>query len=159
MMSPIIDQIAEEVGESKSNVHRFIRLTELIKPLLDMVDNDSLNISPSIALSPAYEISFLTKQEQEWLLDSMECNVATPTVSQAQEMKDLSKNGKLDEDKIEEIMSREKPNQVEKLKLDFKDLKPKMPSGMPTTEWVKHIYKALDYYNRAMERQKQQGAR
>ena len=74
-------------------------------------------------------------------------------------MKDLSKNGKLDEDKIEEIMSREKPNQVEKLKLDFKDLKPKMPSGMPTTEWVKHIYKALDYYNRAMERQKQQGAR
>ena len=56
-------------------------------------------------------------------------------------------------------MSREKPNQVEKLKLDFKDLKPKMPSGMPTTEWVKHIYKALDYYNRAMERQKQQGAR
>lgn len=154
-----LEILAEEVGESKSNVHRFIRLTELIKPLLDMVDNDSLNISPSIALSPAYEISFLTKQEQEWLLDSMECNVATPTVSQAQEMKDLSKNGKLDEDKIEEIMSREKPNQVEKLKLDFKDLKPKMPSGMPTTEWVKHIYKALDYYNRAMERQKQQGAR
>ena len=154
-----LEILAEEVGESKSNVHRFIRLTELIKPLLDMVDNDSLKISPSIALSPAYEISFLTKQEQEWLLDSMECNVATPTVSQAQEMKDLSKNGKLDEDKIEEIMSREKPNQVEKLKLDFKDLKPKMPSGMPTTEWVKHIYKALDYYNRAMERQKQQGAR
>lgn len=95
-----LEILAEEVGESKSNVHRFIRLTELIKTLLDMVDNDSLNISPSIALSPAYEISFLTKQEQEWLLDSMECNVATPTVSQAQEMKDLSKNGKLDEDKI-----------------------------------------------------------
>lgn len=72
-----LEILAEEVGESKSNVHRFIRLTELIKPLLDMVDNDSLNISPSIALSPAYEISFLTKQEQEWLLNSMECNVAS----------------------------------------------------------------------------------
>lgn len=148
-----LEILAEEVGESKSNVHRFIRLTELIKPLLDMVDNED------IALSPAYELSFLTEQEQKWLLNSIECNVATPTVSQAQEMKDLSKDGKLDEDKIEEIMCREKPNQVEKLKLDFKDLQPKMPKGMPTTEWIKHIYKALDYYNRAMERQKQQGAR
>ena len=74
-------------------------------------------------------------------------------------MKDLSKKGELSEDKIEEIMCREKPNQVEKLKLDFKDLQPKMPKGMPTTEWIKHIYKALDYYNRAMERQRQQGAR
>ena len=148
-----LEILAEEVGESKSNVHRFIRLTELIKPLLDMVDNED------IALSPAYELSFLIEQEQKWLLNSIECNVATPTVSQAQEMKDLSKKGELSEDKIEEIMCREKPNQVEKLKLDFKDLQPKMPSGMPTTEWVKHIYKALDYYNRAMERQKQQGAR
>ena len=148
-----LEILAEEVGESKSNVHRFIRLTELIKPLLDMVDNED------IALSPAYELSFLTEQEQKWLLNSIECNVATPTVSQAQEMKDLSKDRKLDEDKIEEIMCREKPNQVEKLKLDFKDLQPKMPKGMPTTEWIKHIYKALDYYNRAMERQKQQGAR
>ncbi len=148
-----LEILAEEVGESKSNVHRFIRLTELIKPLLDMVDNED------IALSPAYELSFLIEQEQKWLLNSIECNVATPTVSQAQEMKDLSKKGELSEDKIEEIMCREKPNQVEKLKLDFKDLQPKMPKGMPTTEWIKHIYKALDYYNRAMERQRQQGAR
>ncbi len=148
-----VEILSDELGESTTQIKRFIRLTELVKPLLDMVDDET------IALSPAYEISFLTKQEQKWLLNSIECNVATPTVSQAQEMKDLSKKGELSEDKIEEIMCREKPNQVEKLKLDFKDLQPKMPKGMPTTEWIKHIYKALDYYNRAMERQRQQGAR
>lgn len=148
-----VEILSDELGESTTQIKRFIRLTELVKPLLEMVDDET------IALSPAYEISFLTKQEQKWLLNSIECNVATPTVSQAQEMKDLSKKGELNEDKIEEIMCREKPNQVEKLKLDFKDLQPKMPKGMPTTEWIKHIYKALDYYNRAMERQKQQGAR
>lgn len=148
-----LEILAEEVGESKSNVHRFIRLTELIKPLLDMVDSEE------IALSPGYEISFLTKEEQKWLLNSIECNVATPTVSQAQEMKDLSKNGNLDEDKIEEIMSREKCNQVEKLKLSFRDLQPKMPKGMPSTKYAEHIFKALDYYNRYLEKQKSIGAR
>ena len=148
-----LEILAEEVGESKSNVHRFIRLTELIKPLLDMVDSEE------IALSPGYEISFLTKEEQKWLLNSIECNVATPTVSQAQEMKDLSKSGNLDEDKIEEIMSREKPNQVEKLKLSFSDLQPKMPKGMPSTKYIEHIFKALDYYNRYLEKQKSIGAR
>lgn len=147
------EELAQEVGESRNQIHRFIRLTELTKPLLDMVDSEE------IAFNPAVELSYLTKQEQEWLLNSIECNVATPSLSQAQEMKRLSQSGNLDEDGIEEIMSREKPNQVEKLKLDFKDLQPKMPKGMPTTEWIKHIYKALDYYNRAMERQRQQGAR
>lgn len=148
-----LEILAEEVGESKSNVHRFIRLTELIKPLLDMVDSED------IALSPGYEISFLTKEEQKWLLNSIESNVATPTLSQAQEMKNLSKNGNLDEDKIEEIMSREKPNQVEKLKLDFKTLAPRMPKGMPSTKYTEHIFKALDFYNRYLERQKSVGAR
>ena len=148
-----VEKLSAKSPDSKSQIQRYIRLTELTDKLLDMVDNEE------IAFSPAVELSYLTEEEQKWLLNSMSCNVATPTLSQAQEMKRLSQSGKLDEDKIEEIMSREKPNQVEKLKLDFKDLQPKMPKGMPTTEWVKHIYRALDYYNRAMERQKQQGAR
>ncbi len=147
------EELAKESGESKSNVHRFIRLTELIKPLLGMVDSED------IALSPGYEISFLNKEEQKWLLNSIECNVATPTLSQAQEMKNLSKNGKLDEDKIEEIMSREKPNQVEKLKLDFKTLELKMPKGMPSTKYTEYIFKALDFYNRYLEKQKSIGER
>ena len=118
-----------------------------------MVDNEE------IAFSPAVELSYLTEEEQKWLLNSMSCNVATPTLSQAQEMKRLSQSGKLDEDKIEEIMSREKPNQVEKLKLDFKDLQPKMPKGMSITNYADHIFKALDFYNRYLEKQKQHGAR
>ncbi len=147
------EELAQEVGESRNQIHRFIRLTELTKPLLDMVDNED------IAFNPAVELSYLTKQEQEWLLNSIGCNVATPSLSQAQEMKKLSQSGNLDEDKIEEIMSREKPNQVEKLKLDFKALAPKMPKGMPSTKYTEHIFKALDFYNRYLEKQKQQGAR
>lgn len=149
-----VEILSEEVGESTTQIKRFIRLTELIKPLLDMVDNDTLKISPSIALSPAYEISFLTKQEQNWLLDSIECNIATPSLSQAQEMKKLSQSGKLDRDGIEDILSREKPNQVEKLKLDYKSLTPKMPKGMSREKYAEHIFKALDYYNKFLEKQK-----
>ena len=147
------EELAQESGESKSNIHRYIRLTELIRPLLDMVDNEN------IAFSPAVEISFLTKQEQKWLLNSIECNVATPSLSQAQEMKRLSQSGQLDEDKIEEIISTEKPNQVEKLKLDFTTLKTKMPKGMPPDKYIEHIFKALDFYNRYMEKQKSHEAR
>ncbi len=143
-----LEVLAEECGESKSSVHRLIRLTELIPELLDMVDNED------IALSPAAEISFLTKEEQKWLLNSIECNVATPTVSQAQEMKDLSKNGELNEDKIEEIMSREKPNQAEKIKLDYKIFQAKMPKGMPLNKYADHLLKALDFYNKHHEMSK-----
>ena len=148
-----VEKLSANSPDSKSQIQRFIRLTELTKSLLDMVDEEV------IAFSPAVEISFLTKEEQKWLLNSIECNIATPTLSQAQEMKRLSQSGNLDEDKIEEIMSREKPNQVEKLKLDFKTLAPKMPKGMPSTKYTEHIFKALDFYNKYLEKQKSMGAR
>ncbi len=148
-----VEKLSAKSPDSKSQIQRYIRLTELTDKLLDMVDNEE------IAFSPAVELSYLTEEEQKWLLNSMSCNVATPTLSQAQEMKRLSQSGKLDEDKIEEIMSREKPNQVEKLKLDFKDLQPKMPKGMSITNYADHIFKALDFYNRYLEKQRQQGAR
>ncbi len=148
-----VEKLSANSPDSKSQIQRFIRLTELTKSLLDMVDEEV------IAFSPAVEISYLTKEEQKWLLNSIECNIATPTLSQAQEMKRLSQSGNLDEDKIEEIMSREKPNQVEKLKLDFKTLAPKMPKGMPSTKYTEHIFKALDFYNKYLEKQKSMGAR
>ena len=112
-----VEKLSANSPDSKSQIQRYIRLTELIKPLLNMVDNKE------IGFSPAVEISFLTKQEQKWLMSSIEFNVATPSLSQAQEMKRLSQSGNLTEDKVEEILSQEKPNQVEKLKLDFKNLK------------------------------------
>lgn len=145
--------LAEKSDDSARQIQRYIRLTELIKPLLDMVDNEE------IAFSPAVELSFLTKQEQKWLLSSMECNVATPSLSQVQEMKRLSQSGNLSEDKIEELLSQQKPNQVEKLKLEFKNLTPKMPKGMPREKYADHIYKALDFYNRYLEKKKSREAR
>lgn len=148
-----IEKLSANSPDSKSQIQRFIRLTELVKPLLEMVDNEE------IAFSPAVEISFLTKQEQKWLLNSMECNVATPSLSQAQEMKRLSQSGNLGKDKIEEIMSRQKPNQVDKLKLDFKTLAPKMPKGMSPTKYTEHIFRALDFYNKYLEKRKSMGAR
>ena len=98
-------KLAEKSDDSARQIQRYIRLTELIKPLLDMVDSEE------IAFSPAVELSFLTKQEQKWLMNSIECNVATPSLSQAQEMKRLSQSGKLSEDKIEELLSQQKPKQ------------------------------------------------
>ena len=148
-----VEKLSANSPDSKSQIQRFIRLTELTKSLLDMVDEEV------IAFSPAVEISYLTKEEQKWLLNSIECNIATPTLSQAQEMKRLSQSGNLDEDKIEEIMSREKPNQVEKLKFDVKTLAPKMRKGMPSSNYTEHIFKALDFYNKYLEKQKSMGAR
>ena len=146
-------KLAEKSDDSARQIQRYIRLTELIKPLLVMVDSEE------IAFSPAVELSFLTKQEQKWLMNSIECNVATPSLSQAQEMKRLSQSGKLSEDKIEELLSQQKPNQVEKLKLDFKNLTPKMPRGMPKEKYADHIYKALDFYNRYLEKKRSMEAR
>lgn len=148
-----VEKLSANSPDSKSQIQRYIRLTELIKPLLDMVDNEE------IAFSPAVELSFLTKQEQKWLMNSIECNVATPSLSQAQEMKRLSQSGKLSEDKIEELLSQQKPNQVEKLKLDFKNLTPKMPRGMPKEKYADHIYKALDFYNKYLEKKRSMEAR
>lgn len=148
-----VEKLSANSPDSKSQIQRYIRLTELIKPLLDMVDNEE------IAFSPAVELSFLTKQEQKWLMNSIECNVATPSLSQAQELKRLSQSGNLDEDKIEELLSQQKPNQVEKLKLDFKNLTPKMPRGMPKEKYADHIYKALDFYNKYLEKKRSMEAR
>jgi len=149
-----VEKLSAKSPDSKSQIQRFIRLTELIKPLLDLVDSED------VAFSQAVELSFLTDQEQEWLFDSIGENACTPTLSQAQEMKRLSQSGSLDKDKISKIMQEQKPNQVEKVKLDYKTLAPKMPKGLPEHRYAEHIYRALDFYNRYLEKkQKQQEAR
>lgn len=149
-----VEKLSAKSPDSKSQIQRFIRLTELIKPLLDLVDSED------VAFSQAVELSFLTDQEQEWLYDSIGENACTPTLSQAQEMKRLSQSGSLDKDKISKIMQEQKPNQVEKVKLDYKTLAPKMPKGLPEHRYAEHIYRALDFYNRYLEKkQKQQEAR
>lgn len=106
------DKIANEVGESSSNIRRYIRLTNLIKELLDLVDNKK------IAMSPAIELSYLEKHEQKELFNNINFFESTPSYSQAIRLRKLSESNDLTACKIEEIMSEEKPNQIEKIKIN-----------------------------------------
>ena len=125
--------MAEEVGESARNIQRYIRLTELIPKILVMVDEKQ------IAFRPAVEISFLTRKEQRWLLDSMRYNDATPSLAQTIKMKKLSKEGKLDEDEIELIMSEEKANQVEKIKINKEKIQSVLPKKNMSQEEIENL--------------------
>ena len=141
-----VDKLSNDSEDSKSQIQRYIRLTNLISPLLEMVDKGQ------IAFSPAVEISFISKEAQKWLFNSIERNQSTPSLSQAQEIKGLSKDDLLSIDKIDDILSREKPNQVEKLKIEMRSLKSKMPKSVPMTQYKEYIFKALDYYNKHLKR-------
>ena len=106
--------MADEVGESRNTIFRYIRLTELIPPLLDLVDEGR------IAFRPAVELSYLKKEEQEDLLEEISYADATPSLAQAIKMKKFSQEGKLSNEVIESIMSEEKPNQKEKIRISMK---------------------------------------
>ena len=140
------EKLAKQVNESARQIQRYIRLTNLISPILKMVDEEKLGFNTAV------EISYITHSEQQMLLDSMEDNLSYPTLSQAQEIKSLSKEGLLSMDKIDDILSREKPNQVEKLKIEMRRLKSKMPKSIPITQYKEYIFKALDYYNKHLQR-------
>ena len=121
------DKVAQGFGVGRMTVQRFIRLTELIPPILQMVDEGK------IALTPAVELSFLKKDEQENLFATMESEEATPSLSQAQRMKQLSQSGRLDMDTIFAIMTEEKGNQKETLKINTSKLKKYFPKQMEET--------------------------
>lgn len=140
------DELSELVGESKTQIFRYIRLTELIPPLLDLVDEGR------IALRPAVEISYLTKEEQESLNETISYEEATPSLAQAIKMRQFSKNGKLNEDVILSIMSEEKPNQHEKLTFRVDKLRQYIPNNVPPDKTEEYVFKALDYYRRMQER-------
>ena len=123
--------LAEEVGESQDQVRRYIRLTELIKEMLDLVDEGK------IALRPAVEISYLKKDEQEYLLEVIKYQDVFPSHPQAREMKKLSQDGRLIEDEIDRIMSTEKPNQKEKVKIPDDELTPYYPKNIISMEQKK----------------------
>lgn len=145
-----ITQLAAAADSSKSQVQRFIRLTELIPPILEMVDQKR------IAFNPAVELSFLSKDEQHFLLNEMEALDCTPSLSQAQRMKRLSANGKLDQDAISEIMLEEKPNQRETLKIPLQRLRKYFPCGYSPQQIEEKIIKLLE---RELARQKQRNVR
>ena len=145
--------VGELVGDSKNQVRRYIRLTELIPELLDMVDENK------IAFRPAVELSYLTETEQHNLLTSISYNDATPSLPQAIRLKEFSKAGKLSADVIDAILSEEKPNQKEKISFKAERLRQYIPSTVPLDKTEDYIIKALAYYQRARERQKREQAR
>ena len=140
--------LGDAAGDSGRQVQRYIRLTELIPEILQMVDEGK------IAFRPAVEISYLSEDEQRDLLEAMEYADATPSLAQAIKMKKFSGEGKLCPDVIESIMSEEKPNQREKYTFKADRLRPLIPASVPLNQTEDYICKALEHYNRFLERQK-----
>lgn len=141
--------IAENTDDSKTQVRRYIRLTNLIPPLLRMVDEER------IAFTPAVELSYLSQEEQEMLFTEIGVTLATPSLSQACRLKKLSGEGKLDEDVIAEIMAEEKPNQKERVSVPLSALKGKVPDSYTDRQLQEYVIKAVDHYHRYLMHQRE----
>jgi ParB family chromosome partitioning protein len=145
-----VEQLARQGADSRTQIQRFIRLTELIPPILKMVDEGR------IALTPAVELSFLKKDEQENLFATMESEEATPSLSQAQRMKKLSQQGRLDMDMIFSIMTEEKGNQKETVKIGMEKLKKYFPRGTTPKQMEETIIRLLE---RELQRKRNRDSR
>ena len=152
------DLLSNDVSDSSSNIQRYIRLTELIPILLQYVDNAFLGEKPEMALRPAVEISYLTKDEQQMLAGSIEFYSCTPSHAQSIRLRKLSEEGKLDSDSIDEIMEEEKPNQIPKLKLNESKLREVLPSSITNDRIEEFILKAIKHY-RTFLKEKDRGDR
>ena len=141
------EELAASSPDSRSQIQRYIRLTELIPPVLDMVD------SSKIAFRPAVELSYLSKEQQQSLYDTMECEDCTPSLTQAIKMKEFSRDGKLTEEVILSIMQEEKPNQREQFKMPKERISKYFAPGTPAQKIEDTIIKALELYRRR-ERQR-----
>lgn len=143
------DSLGTAQGDSGRQVQRYIRLTHLIPPLLDLVD------AGKIAFRPAVELSYLTEEEQNSLLDSISSEQSTPSLAQALKMKEFSQNGRLNADVILSIMCEQKPNQKEKISFQSERLKPFIPKNFTAKQTEDYVIKALEYYHRYQVRQKE----
>lgn len=140
--------LAQTVGDSRNQINRYIRLTELIPDLLTMVDEGR------IALRPAVELSYLGKLEQQDLAAAIGLSLATPSHAQAIKLRTFSKEGKLSPAVIESIMCEEKPNQKEKINIKYTEARKYIPPSVPYEQTGAYILKALEYYHRHLERQR-----
>ena len=139
--------LSEASSDSERQIHRYIRLTNLIPEILQMVDQGK------IALTPAVELSYLKESEQRDLLETMESEDCTPSLSQSQQLKKLSQSGELDMDKIFELMRQPKANQEEKLRFDMKDIRRYFPKNYSTTKIQQTILRLLENYERKWRRE------
>ena len=144
------EKIAEKSGDSHEQVRRFIRLTELVPEILQMVDERQ------IAFRPAVEISYLNEEQQYTLLEAMSYNDATPSLAQAIKMKKFMQDGKLTDEVIQSIMEEEKPNQREKPAFRDERITKLIPKSVPKGQEADFVVKALEFYNRHLQRNKAQ---
>lgn len=144
------EKMAEELGESRNQVQRYIRLTELIPPLLDMVDNRKL------AFNPAVELSYLRKREQAMFIDAMEYGQATPSLSQAQRLKRLSQDGKCTLEAMCAVMSEEKKSDLDRVTIKEDVLKKYFPKSYTLRQMEDTIIKLLDQWQKKRERMKEE---
>lgn len=148
------DLIGKENGDSGRQVQRYIRLTYLIPELLNMVDNDVLNMEPRMGFRPSVEISYLKEEEQMILLDTIQYYEATPSLSQALELKRLSSIGKLTDETVDEILSKEKPNQVQKVNIPRDKIQNVLPKELKSEKEVQNyiINAVIDFSRRHREK-------
>jgi len=143
-------KISEKSGDSQPQIYRYIRLTELVPEILQMVDERQ------IAFRPAVEISYLSEEQQYTLLEAMEYNDATPSLAQAIKMKKYMQEGKLTDEVISSIMEEEKPNQREKPAFRDERITKLIPKSVPKGKESDFVVKALEFYNRHLQRSKAQ---
>ena len=143
-------ELAENVGDSQSQIYRYIHLTELVPEILQMVDERQ------IAFRPAVEISYLSEEQQYTLLEAMGYNDATPSLAQAIKMKKFMQEGKLTDEVIQSIMQEEKPNQKEKPAFKDERITKLIPKSIPRGQETDFVVKALEFYNRHLQRQRGQ---
>ena len=141
------DRVGEDVGESARQVQRYIRLTELIPPLLDMVDERK------IAFNPAYELSFLKQDEQRLLLDAMDSEQATPSLSQAQRLKQFSQRGELTAEVMRAIMSEEKKPEIDRITITGDRLRKYFPRSYTPKQMEETIIKLLEQWQKRRKRE------
>ena len=145
--------LAEEVGESREQIRRYIRLTNLIPELLNLVDEKL------IAMRPAVEISYFTPEAQIWLFEAIEFSDATPSHAQTLRMRKFADQGRLTKDVIDTIMDEEKPNQKEKSPFRDNRISKVIPTSVPKEKQSEYVIKAIEFYNRYLQRSKDRGAR
>ena len=144
------DLIGEEHGESGRQVQRYIRLTYLIPELLDMVDNSEIKNKelPSIALTPAVELSYLKESEQKILAEYIDFNLSTPSHAQSIQLRELSQKGLLAQETIDNIMNKEKPNQILQFKIKEEKLYKVLPKNIERDKVEDFVLKACEYYSK-----------
>ncbi|MBQ6380242.1 MAG: ParB/RepB/Spo0J family partition protein [Clostridia bacterium] len=147
------EELAYQVGESREQIRRYIRLTDLVPELLEYMDKGKM------ALRPAVELSYLDEESQRDIVDFIDENESTPSHAQAIRMRKLFENGKLDTKKIVKIMSEIKPNQKEKLVLHAERVRKYIPKTIPLEKTEEYVCKALEHYTKYLQKQKSRDAR